>query len=90
MKRALQRTGLILGVLFSLFSCYSYAFWGWVTATPLTPAQLERAQYNAYLWLVFALLGIAISVWMIVILVRNKKESPRFPVVMTANGSEEK
>jgi hypothetical protein len=42
--------GTFLFSVFSLFSCYAAIFWGWVTATPLEPAQVARAQYNTYTW----------------------------------------
>ncbi|HEV8607395.1 MAG TPA: hypothetical protein VGQ99_18815 [Tepidisphaeraceae bacterium] len=89
MKRAIQIAGLVLGVLFTLFSCYSYVFWGWVTATPLTPPQLKRAQFNAHAWLILTLLGVLISVWLIVMISRRKKESRGFPVVPTDQESKE-
>jgi hypothetical protein len=34
-----------------LWSLYAAAFFAWLTATPLTPAQLVRARYDYYVWL---------------------------------------
>jgi hypothetical protein len=42
--------GMIGAAAFSLIALYETLFWGWVTATPLTEAQLARAQYDAYVW----------------------------------------
>jgi hypothetical protein len=43
---------IALGVLFlvGLYSLYMTAFFTWVTATPLTPAQLRSAQLHCYGW----------------------------------------
>ena len=35
------------GVLFCL---YATLYFAWLTATPLTGAQLHRAQYDCYIW----------------------------------------
>jgi ammonia channel protein AmtB len=48
--RAIAWIIFVLSLLAILFCGYAFLFWAWVTATPLTPAQLARAQYNAYLW----------------------------------------
>ena len=37
-------------ILVSLFALYSAAYFGWLTATPLSPSQLKRCQYDYYCW----------------------------------------
>jgi hypothetical protein len=59
--KILYPLGMIAAALFSAFSCYATLFWGWVTATPLTDSQRERAQYNAYAWF-----AIFVACWVIV------------------------
>jgi hypothetical protein len=52
MKRAiLYPLGMIGAAASGLFALYATLYWGWLTATPLTEAQLSRARYNAYVWL---------------------------------------
>jgi hypothetical protein len=48
----MTKYGIALGVLFlvALYSLYMTAFFAWVTATPLTPAQLRSAQLHCYGW----------------------------------------
>jgi heme/copper-type cytochrome/quinol oxidase subunit 2 len=59
--KILYPLGMIAAALFSLYSCYGALFWGWITATPLTDSQRERAQYNTYAW--FAIFA---SCWLVV------------------------
>lgn len=61
--------GMIGAAAFSLLALYQALFWGWLTATPLTEAQLARAQYNTYFWFSmfvgFGLLAIVLLIcWM--------------------------
>jgi uncharacterized membrane protein len=60
--RAIAWIIFVLSVLAILFCGYAFLFWAWVTATPLTPAQLARAQYNAYVWFGLAALSLIASV----------------------------
>ena len=39
---------VVLGILGTLYFGYVTLYWAWVTATPLTPAGLARAQRNFY------------------------------------------
>lgn len=42
----------LLAVPTALFCLYAAMFFGWLTATPLTPAQRDRAAYDANAWFV--------------------------------------
>ncbi|MCB0338927.1 MAG: hypothetical protein KDD53_04950 [Bdellovibrionales bacterium] len=41
---------LILSVLFGTYCLYAFSYFAWVTATPVSPAALERAQMLARYW----------------------------------------
>ena len=73
----------VLAVLSTLFCGYALVFWAWVTATPLTPAQLARAQYNAYVWFGLAALSFATAVASLVwgLRRRRRKRASGFDVV---------
>ena len=46
---------VVVGILGTLYFGYATLYWAGVTATPLTPAGLSRAQRNFYLYLCLAL-----------------------------------
>ncbi len=60
---------LVVLILVSLFALYSAVFFGWLTATPLSPVQLKRAEYDYYCWfslfVISFLSGIAVTARMI-------------------------
>ncbi len=60
--RAIARIIFVLYVIAIPFCGYAFVFWAWVTATPLIPAQLARAQYNANVWLGLAALSLVAAV----------------------------
>jgi hypothetical protein len=60
--RAIAWIIFVLSVLAIFFCGYAFLFWAWVTATPQTPAQLARAQYNANVWLRLAALSLVAAV----------------------------
>src|SRR5215210_1721507 len=60
--RAIAWIIFVLSVFAILFCGYAFLYWGWLTATPLTPAQLARAQYNANVWLGLAALSLVAAV----------------------------
>jgi hypothetical protein len=42
--------GIVGTLLFAFYSAYAMVYYGWLTATPLTPQQLKRVQYDAKAW----------------------------------------
>jgi hypothetical protein len=69
-----------LSVLGLLFCLYSYLFWTWVTATPLSPAQLARAQYNGKVWLALGAVSFVLAIVSLVVVIRSFKERRGFPM----------
>ncbi len=41
---------LALALLAALFCLYATLYFAWLSATPLTEAQLHRVQYDCYVW----------------------------------------
>jgi hypothetical protein len=78
-----------IAVTASLFCGYAYAYWAWVTATPLTPAQLARAQYNAHVWLTLAGLCVAVAGGALIIALRHGRrgDTRGFQVIVTSDDS---
>jgi hypothetical protein len=78
----------VLSVLAILFCGYAFLFWAWVTATPLTPAQLARAQYNANVWLGLAALSLVVAIVALVWAIRlgRRKVLSGFDVVQGSGG----
>ena|ERR1700722_10287986 len=72
----------ILGIAVCAFlGCmYAFLFFAWLTATPLTPQQIARAQYDANVWLVLAGLSVAAGVIDLIVLFRPRKRGRGFPV----------
>jgi len=64
--RAIAWTIFVLSLLAMLFCAYAFLFWAWVTATPLTPAQLARAQYNSNVWGGFAVASLVATAFALV------------------------
>ena len=79
----------VLSLLAILFCGYAFLFWAWVTATPLTPAQLARAQYNAHVWLGLAALSLIAAVVALVWAIRlgRRKVLSGFDVVPRSGGA---
>jgi hypothetical protein len=87
--RGLAWVIFILAVAGILFCGYAYFFWAWVTATPLTPAELGRAQYNAYAWLALAGLSLVAAVVAFVFAMRQgrRKVGHGFQILSKGNDS---
>jgi hypothetical protein len=51
-----------LSALSLIYCGYMFVFWAWVTATPLTPAQLSNAQYRGNAWMGLAGLSLVASI----------------------------
>lgn len=87
--RAIAWIIFVLSVLAILFCAYAFLFWAWVTATPLTPAQLSRAQYNAYVWFGLAALSLVAAVVALVWAIRlgRRKVLTGADVVPRSGGS---
>jgi len=77
-----------LSVLGILYCGYAFLFWAWVTATPLTPTQLARAQYIANVWFGLAALSLAAAVLALVWAIRlgRRKRCRGFDVVPSSGG----
>jgi hypothetical protein len=73
----------VLTVLSILFCGYAFLFWAWVTATPLTPAQLARAQYNAHVWLGLAAVSLIAAVIVLIWIIRLRRRGIRNPTAIT-------
>jgi heme exporter protein CcmD len=61
MKKALV-IGFVLAAGATLLSLYSIAYFGWLTATPLSDAEAKRVKYDFYVWtavLVISLISLA-------------------------------
>jgi hypothetical protein len=86
--RAVAWVIFVLSVLAIFFCGYAFLFWAWVTATPLTPAQLSRAQYNAYVWFGLAALSLVAAVVTLVWAIRlgRRKVLVGFDVVPSNGG----
>ena len=70
---------IVAAAAFGLFALYCAVYWGWVTATPLTPDQLDRARYNAFAWFWLfvgseTIVFIATFVWMVA---SRRKRAPQ-------------
>lgn len=76
MSRRVAIIGFVLSLLFTAFALYAVAFWAWVSATPLSPAQRSRVEYNYYVWLLLAGVGIVSTVTSAVIADRKRKRTP--------------
>ena len=86
--RAIAWVIFVLSLLATFFCGYAFLFWAWVTATPLTPAQLARAQYNAYVWAALAVASLVAAVIALVWAIRlgRRKLPGGFDVVPSGGG----
>lgn len=61
--------GIGAAVFVSLYSAYATAFFAWLTATPLSPAQLKRSQFDTYAWFcvlcisVITVIALTLKLW---------------------------
>jgi hypothetical protein len=63
----------VFAACLALLALYSAVYFGWLTATRLTDAQLKRAQYDCYAWfLIFVATSIG-SVALVVFSIRRGK-----------------
>ena len=88
--RAIAWIIFVLSIVAILFCGYAFLFWAWATATPLTPAQLARAQFNAKVWLGLAALSLIAAVGALVWAIRlgrRRKVLSGFDVVPGSGGS---
>ena len=73
----------------SLFAAYSFAFFVWVSATPLSEDQLRRVKYDQLIWLVLLLAFALSSVFLLINAIlfakrrnQKKREARGFEVVL--------
>ena len=87
--RAIAWIIFVLSVVAIPFCGYAFLFWAWVTATPLTPPQLARAQYNANVWFGLAALSVVVAVVALVWAIRlgRRKVLSGFDVVPGSGGT---
>jgi hypothetical protein len=81
--RTILITVVVLSVLGILFSLYSAAYFMWLSATPLTPAQQSRVRFDYYAWLAIggACIGSLIVCTAILLLApKRRREFRGFPV----------
>lgn len=67
----------ILSCLAGLFAFYSAAFWLWVSATPLTPPERDRVEYNYYFWLGIACASLASAIASLSVALRKRRNPAR-------------
>ena len=71
--RAAFTVSAIFGACLALFALYETAYFGWLTATPLTEAQLKHAQYDCHAWFFIFLATFIGTVAMIVFRIRYRR-----------------
>jgi hypothetical protein len=83
--RAIAWTMFVLSVLAIFFCVYSFLFFAWLTATPLTPAQLARAQWDAYVWLALAGVSLVAAIIALIFAIRlsRRKVAKGFDVIIS-------
>jgi hypothetical protein len=64
---------LAVAILISLAALYSAAFYAWVTATPVTPERLRRAQLLCYGSVAAFLVSATIAIVIVVRMRRNRR-----------------
>jgi hypothetical protein len=69
--------GLIASVAGLAYSLVSLAYLAWLSATRLTPAQLQTAKLYAAVWFGIAAACAAVSIWLIVSIVRLRAAGRR-------------
>jgi len=65
---------ITLLVAFTLYAIYATLYFGWLTATPLAPSQLRRAQNDCYCWFWFGVAAASIAVFLSVRRFRKNDE----------------
>ncbi len=67
--------GITASVLVMLYSAYATLYFGWVTATPLSPAQLKRAQFDCGAWLTMTVICFVTALILSVLFYRHYKST---------------
>jgi len=65
---------LVVLVLFGAFALLSAIYCAWLTATPLAPQDLHKAQFHYYLWLVTFAITVVLSIVTLIRMIRRRKE----------------
>jgi hypothetical protein len=68
------KLSLFVLILASGFELYASLYFAWLTAAPLSPGQLARAQYDCYCWFAFFVVSILLSIWIAVNMVRLRRK----------------
>ena len=77
-------TILIIAVVVMGYSAYLFAFFAWVTATPVTPSQLAQAQLYANAWFMVMCVCASVAILDVVFIVgryRRRPQSRGFDVI---------
>ena len=75
MIRRIHKWAALLSLPIGVYAGYTFLYFAWLTATPLTKEGLSRAQYDAYFW--FAILAICfliISSFVVAMVLRKNKK----------------
>ena len=56
------------------FALYSWLYFGWLTATPLSAGQLARAQYDCYFWFALFVVAVLLGIFVVVKMIRLRRK----------------
>jgi hypothetical protein len=65
---------LLALVLASGFALYASLYFAWLTATPLSAAQLARAQHDCYFWFVLFVISFLLNIFVVGKMVRLRRK----------------
>jgi hypothetical protein len=68
------KLSLLALILASGFALYSFLYFAWLTATPLSAGQLARAQYDCYCWFAFFVVGVLLSIFLVLRMIRLRRK----------------
>jgi cytochrome b561 len=71
--------GIIASIALALYGAYGAVFFAWVTATPVSPANLRRAQRDCYIWAAVSLFGLAVATALVIRIIWLAKQRARDP-----------
>ena len=71
--RAVFTISAIFGACLALIALYATVYFGWLTATPLSGPELNRAQYDCYAWFIIFVASSVGSVALVVFRMRYRE-----------------
>jgi hypothetical protein len=77
----------VLSVCLAMYAIYAAAFFAWLTATPLSGAQLTRVQHDCYAWFLIFLAASTASVVLIRLNIKRCRIQRRQSAFPMADGN---